>query len=279
MEYNIDNSGWTTYPASGALDLPEGKHDVEIRAMDKAGRVVTSTKSYWLDETIPDVALDPSGILGSNNWYTTDLTLAASATDNTSGMDIFEYSLDNTAWATYSTPLILSDGSHNVSFWAQDLAGLATQVDEIYNVDTRAPQIAGSLSGMPGTNGWYISDVTINTSAVDPAPGSGLETLTYILNGSSSTPYTDPITLPDGLHTIQFDAQDQAGLTDTMTQNVKVDSTAPLLNIETKLSYWSKSTIALNGTSSDSGSGLSKVEISTDSDPTWQTVNGTTSWS
>src|SRR5687768_13438244 len=42
FEYNLDNSSWLTFPASGALALPEGKHGIEVLAKDKAGRTVSS---------------------------------------------------------------------------------------------------------------------------------------------------------------------------------------------------------------------------------------------
>src|SRR5260221_3737533 len=175
FEYNLDNSGWTTFPASGTLTLREAKHGVDIRAVDSAGRTVSSSKSFWLDSIAPGVTLDPTGAAGSNDWYTSNLKLTASASDDTSGIDVFEYSLDNSTWTTYAAPLTLTDGTHSLSFWAQDTAGLVTQVDRTYQVDTRVPQIAGNVSGIPGTNNWYISKVTITASASDPTPGSGLD--------------------------------------------------------------------------------------------------------
>ena len=171
LEYSLDNGAWTAFPAPGTLDLVTGVHNIDIRAVDKAGRVVTSSRSYSLDGALPNITLSPSGTIGSNNWYTTDFTLAASASDDISGLDIFEYSLNNGAWTTYSAPLVLGNGTHTISFWAQDKAGLVRQIDGTYKVDTRAPQITGSVSGVPGMNGWYISDVTIGASAADPLPG------------------------------------------------------------------------------------------------------------
>jgi len=85
--------------------------------------------------------------------------------------------------------------------------------------------------------------------------------------------------LSDGEHSIQFNARDFAGLTDILIQDVKVDTFSPSLNIETALPAWSKDTIRLNGTAGDSGSGISKVEISIDGGSTWQMASGTTSWS
>lgn len=280
FEYDLDNDIWITFPASGVLTLPDGKHSVNLRAVDNAGHITSSSKSFWLDSLAPTVGLNLNGTLGSKDWYTTNLTLTASGNDETSGMDIFEYSLDNSAWTNYTTPLTLGEGTHNLSFWAQDLAGLVTQVDRTYKVDTRIPQIAGTLSGVPGINGWYISNVTFTASASDPLPGSGLDAFTYTLNNSVETSYTDALTLTDGKHKIQLHAQDKAGLTYSREQQtIKVDTIYPSLNIQNTIPNWVKDSVTLNGVSNDSGSGLSKVEISTDSGQSWQTASGKTSWS
>ena len=68
-------------------------------------------------------------------------------------------------------------------------------------------------------------------------------------------------------------------MTYSTEQIVKVDTIYPSLNIQTTLPNWIKDSIALNGSASDAGSGLSKVEISTDGRQTWQAMIDTTSWS
>jgi len=278
FEYNLDNSNWAAFPASGVLALPDGKHSVDMRAMDNAGRTALASRSFWLDSVAPTVTLDPMGTLGANNWYITNLNMTASASDDLSGIDVFDYSLDNNSWTTYSTSLTLADGSHNLSFWAQDSAGLVTQVDHTYKVDTQAPQIAGSLIAILGANGWYTSEATLSASASDPTPGSGLDVFTYTLDNNAEASYTSDLILSDGQHNIELSAQDNAGLTYSMQQSVKVDTKYPSLNIQTSLPNWIKESVTLNGTSGDSGSGLSRVEISTDGGQTWQPVTGLTSW-
>ena len=279
FEYNQDNTGWITFPASGTLTLPDGKHRVDIRAVDNAGRTVSSSKSFWLDSIAPSLTLNPSGTLGANNWYTSGLSLSAFASDATSGMELLEYSLNNDVWKAYTAPLILNDGTHSLSFWAQDSAGLVTQVDRIYQVDTRSPQISGILSGVPGANGWYTSNVTLTASASDPTPGSGVDAFSYTLNSSAETPYTNALTIADGKHTVQLTAEDKAGLTYSMEQTIKVDTVVPSLSIHTTLPNWINDSVTLSGTTSDGGSGLSKVEISTDGGQTWQATTGNISWS
>ena len=272
LEYSLDGSGWATFPLSGTLNLSEGKHTVDLRALDQAGRTVSSSKSFWLDRVAPGLTLDTAGTIGLNEWYITNLTLTASASDKTSGVDVFDYSLDHGGWQAYTTPLRLGDGAHNVSIWAQDAAGLVTQIDRVYQVDTRLPQIAGSLSGTPGENGWYVSPVTLTVSASDPTPGSGMDSFTYILDESAETSYSNRLLLSDGQHNIQFNAKDKAGLSYSTEQNVKVDTIPPSLNVETTFRDWVKDSLTLKGIADDDSSGVSKVEISIDGAQTWQSM-------
>ena len=278
LKYNFDGSGWIDFPVSGTLSLIEGKHTVDIRARDQAGRTTFSSKSFRLDTAAPNVNLDSSGTLGLNNWYNTSLTLTASASDDTSGLDLFEYSLDGSAWTAYTTSLNVGDGIHSISIWVQDQAGLVTQLDRTYQVDTRPPQIGGSLSGTPGMNGWYISEVTISGSASDPLPGSGIDTFVYTLDGGGETVYSDPLTLPDGQHTLQFKARDNSGLSDSLEQTFYIDTTQPSVTVDPALPTWIRGTISLNGAAVDNGSGISSLEISVDSGQTWQAPTGTNAW-
>src|SRR4029079_11396722 len=68
FEYDFDNGSWNAFPSSGVLPLTEGKHDVNLRALDKAGHTVASTKSFWLDTAAPHITTDASGSMGMNNW-------------------------------------------------------------------------------------------------------------------------------------------------------------------------------------------------------------------
>lgn len=279
IEYNLDNSSWTPFPSTGTLTLPEGNHTIDLRAVDQAGLTATSSRSFLLDRAIPSIAIHASGTLGTESWYTTPLSISASAADEISGMAVFEYSLDNDVWTAYSGPLYLEDGIHTLSFWAEDQAGLGTQEDRNYKVDSRPPQIAGSISGVPGENGWFISNVTLSASASDPLPGSGMDTFTYILNEDAETSYSDALNLSDGQHAVQLQARDKAGLIYSQEESVKVDTLLPSLQVDTALPAWVKDTVTLSGTASDEGSGLSSVDISLDGGRTWQALESADSWS
>ncbi len=279
LEYRLDQGSWATFPESGELTLPDGRHTVEVRATDNAGLTTSSSKAFSVDGNPPSIAIDPAGNRGANNWYVSDLSLTASASDETSGIGGLEYSLNNDSWLPYTGSLNLTDGIHEISFWATDEAGLAAQVNQTYQIDTHIPGIEGSLSGVSGENGWFTSNVTLSASALDPQPGSGIDAFTYILNGSPEESYTIPLNLSDGQHTLQLNARDNAGLSYTMEQTVNVDTLPPTLDIQTVLPHWVRETVALEGSTLDEGSGLSTLEISTNGGQTWQAVTGTTSWS
>ena len=140
------------------------------------------------------------------------------------------------------------------------------------------PQIAGSLSGTPGTNGWFISEVAISASASDPLPGSDIDVFTYTLNGGPETVYTGPLILSDGRQIVEFNARDKAGLTHAVEQTFRIDTIPPSVTVDTALPGWVSGAITLGGTAGDGGSGLSTLEISMDGGQTWQAVTGTTPW-
>jgi hypothetical protein len=279
LEYKLDQNGWTPFPGSGELSLPDGEHTVLVRATDNAGLIASSRKDYSLDSVPPAIAVVPAGTSGNNNWFTTNPRLDVSASDETSGLKGVEYSLDNGSWMPYGSQVVLPDGIHEISFWAEDGAGLVSRVDRTYQVDTKAPSIGGNFSGVSGQNDWFTTQVTVSASAFDPQPGSGIDTFTYVLDGSPEDSLIAPLTLPDGKHTLQLYARDKAGLSYTTEQTVNVDTIPPALDIPSALPGWVRETVSVEGTTADAGSGLSLVEISTDGGQTWQAVTGTDSWS
>ncbi|MCG2784477.1 MAG: Ig-like domain-containing protein [Anaerolineae bacterium] len=264
----------------GPLSLTDGIQTLQVRASDLAGQVIFSEQiNAKVDSTPPSLTVSKIGTLGSNGWYISETEVSVLPQDATSGVAATEYSLNNGAWQPYTFPLALTDGTHSLNFWMEDNAGWITEVTDSVRVDTRPPQIGGSILGTSGMNGWYTSAVTFTASASDPLPGSGLDTFRYTLNGSLLNPYTAPLTLSDGQHSLTLNARDLAGLESTSNQTVWVDTLPPGLQIQTTLPVWVQDTLTLQGAASDGGSGLQRVEISFDNGQTWLVANGTTDWS
>ncbi|MGE5375941.1 MAG: hypothetical protein ACM3XO_12865 [Bacteroidota bacterium] len=210
FQYSLDRGNWVTFPSSGELSLSDAKHLVEIRAIDKAGLATYTQKSVWVDHAAPFLIVDAFGTPGKNGWYIEKLSVAPTTWDDASGINFLEYSLNNRPWTPFDGYVVLHDGINQISYWSEDEAGYATRVDRTYKLDTRRPEIEGNMSGVSGENGWFTSDVTLFASASDPQPGSGIGKFFYILDGVDA-PYTDPLILTDGKHSIELFAEDEAG--------------------------------------------------------------------
>jgi len=277
-EYSLDGGAWTVFP--GTYPVPDGKHTLDVRVSDLAGNLTQAEQTtVWVDSVQPELSVDLSGTGGKNGWYTSDVQVTALGSDPSTGSGLvkLEYALDGGGWTSYSAPLALADGTHSLSFYAEDAAGQSRQVDQVVKVDTVAPLLGGSLKGTLGQNGWYISNATLTASAADPT--SGLTAFTYTLDGGAPSVYSAPLTLTDGQHTLVLTAEDAAGLQASTIQTVKVDTQAPSLQALSALPAWVNRTASLNGSAGDLTSGLSKVEISTDNGASWRQAATPSAWS
>jgi hypothetical protein len=262
-----------------AFTCPAGATSCSIAISNEAGgtityRVVSATglsangsTAYKLDYSDPYFSGSVSGVPGTNNWYRSNATFNITAADAASGIASFTAAIDGGAPAAVSGPLLFGDGIHVIELSATDYAGFGAQATQIIQVDTITPTLNIAVSGTSGSNGWYVSNVTVTPSASDG--GSGLYALEVNKDGSGYVPYTAPVVFTDGLHTWQFRATDYAGnVTETAQQAIKVDATTPSLSTSTSgtsgSNGWYVSNVTVTPSVSDSGSGLSAFVVSTD---------------
>lgn len=280
LQAALDGGPWADF--SGSLSIPDGIHTIDTRALDAAGWETRAAQIHAkVDSLPPELDLDLTGTPGLEGWLLSLASLSASASDSTSGMGLLEYRLDGGSWIPYSTSLSIADGEHRVDFWAEDKAGHVVQETQLVKVDTRPPKISGSLSGVPGANGWYVSNVMVTAGATDPLPGSGIAGLSYTLDELPAAALTGPLALTEGRHTLTISAADTAGRSISQSQEILVDTTPPVAQFTNPPADWIMDTVILRGTGLDATSGLSRFEISTDNSTTWQTLPGagTSPWS
>src|SRR5207247_8946616 len=77
------------------------------------------------------------------------------------------------------------------------------------DVDTTGPSSTVALSGRSGTNGWFISNVTVFLNASDAT--SGVATVTYRVDQGAGRLYLAPFLLSVGEHQIDLFATELAG--------------------------------------------------------------------
>jgi hypothetical protein len=126
-----------------------GKKD-ELK-IEVNGDQVTDVKS---DDVAPITEIAVSGTMGTNNWRTSDVSVALEATDNEngSGVEKTKYSLDEgITWLEYSAPFsITKEGENKIQYFSTDIQGNVEEIQtEIIKIDKTAPE--AKISFNPST--------------------------------------------------------------------------------------------------------------------------------
>ncbi|MFQ6013099.1 MAG: Ig-like domain-containing protein [Thermoplasmata archaeon] len=161
IEVLLDGSAPTVLPGAPTVlvfsEMSDGPHTVEVRAIDGAGHVALASVEFVVD-TAPPV-LSVSLPVEASVITTSSVEVVWLGTDQTSGIDRFEVSLDG------GTPVVLPattvsyafagvvDGPHTVTVAAFDRAGNAVALTVDIRVDTSifsptGPYGSGPLVGM-----------------------------------------------------------------------------------------------------------------------------------
>ncbi len=241
----------------GGVDLAPGRYVVKAvlgpdtlfscTANVTAG--VVTTADLAVESTAPQTSasISPAAPNGSNGWYTTDVMMGLSATDECSGVARTEYSLDGgTTWTPYTGQISFTEeGVFDVLFRSIDRAGnIETAGSRTIKIDKTAP--AATITADPAKiwppNGKPV-DVTLSASGSDAT--SGLASVSYSVTDEYGTPlsiaprslngnaasWSEVIALEarrngddfDGrLYRIVVTVTDVAGLTSTYTVDVVV---------------------------------------------------------
>jgi hypothetical protein len=236
-----------------SVPLLEGENHFEYWALSSWGdSSQKGTSTAKVDTVAPNLNLQINGVMGSNNWYTSNVTLTAIAEDDTSGILEALLSVDN---GTYIPTTTLSDGVYHIDVMAKDNALNTSSASTTIQVDTVTPTLSLTVSGTKGDNNFYISNTKITANTSDATSGVAL-VQAKINNGDWIN--TNEINLSDGIHTYQFRVYDHAGnFTETPIQTIKIDTIAPAIDLTDVLDLGDIFEYSLQ----DDGSGLSVVRV------------------
>ncbi|MBI3638870.1 MAG: 6-bladed beta-propeller [Thaumarchaeota archaeon] len=257
-------------------------------AIDVAGAVGgILSQIYTIDATPPTVTIiAPSDGAILN---TSIITINGNATDSGSGVDALAIQIDGGSFTPISgtstwsfTTSALSDGQHTISVRAKDNAGNVGVKSITITINTGVPTISITTP----SNGAIVktSIVQINGTASDVVPISKVEVQidggTFNLATGTSTWSFTTSALSDGTHTINAKLTDNGANTQTTSSTVTIDTVSPTIAIlaPSNGTIVKTSTVLINGTASDVGSGLQKVEASVDGGP-FVPASGTANWS
>jgi len=276
-EYSIDGgTTWLLYTNSFSI-TNEGVTTVKYHSTDNAGNVETAKNiTVQIDKTAPttSASINPAAPNGANGWYTKDVAVNLSATDNSSGVVAVEYSIDDGAsWLPYADGFSISnEGVTTVKYRSTDSAGNRETVNSVtVQIDKTAPATSASVapSAPNGSNGWYKTDVTISLSSADSR--SGIAATEYSIDGGANwLPYAKSFSISnEGITTVQYRSTDNAGNAETAKNiTVQIDKTAPTTsasidpNIPNGANGWYTKDVTINLSATDNISGVAAVEYS-----------------
>lgn len=277
----------TSYTFKNSLTdsaLPAGKYTIAAKLYDNAGNVteIPEAGPFMVDCNPPDITdttVPPSGAYQSNVTF----KFTVSDGENESGLDTVklydmnvsdpeglllnswgvkdEYTQEITANGTYK--VVATDKAGNVETYIKVFTGISEQIPD-------KPII--TVTGTIGNNGWYYKDpVTIHikttTKTSDNVPVDTGYKITFedhystgVVPKQQADDYQIPVT-KDGQVSVEAWAASEAGLTSqTATQIIKVDTSAPVVTIE-ESSVDEDGIININYRVTDEGSGVDKVTI------------------
>ncbi len=232
MDVQADSGAWHvtngTETWSVFLDLKEGRHQIVVRAEDRAGNVVLKQlKSVTIDLTPPElVILDPV----KDTWYASSLNYTLRGTTHgqvqlTINGRVVEVAPDG-SWASGWE---LNSGSNEFTIRSTDIVGNYNEVVKVIVRDSTVPKL---ILTSPAEGSWT------NISQVEVKGITEIGATVYV-NGEPVPTYSgrfaSTLFLTEGENRISVDAVDRAGNVMPLVRTVVLDSVPPVLRIESPL--------------------------------------------
>ena len=269
--YRIDGSSWTIYGGVFWIN-GNGIHTIEYYSWDYvANNEISKSVQVRIDYTNPSSAVVLSGTLGTNEWYVTQVTISLSASDATSGVSQIMYRVDGGTWSIYGSTIPVSiDGTHSVEFRAIDYAGNNELVHNTpFTIDRTKPVTTLIPSGITGSNGWFVSNVTVSLNVVETT--SGLNRTMYRIDGGLWTQYSVAFSVNgNGIHSVEYYSEDLASnVENILPSQVRIDYTNPstICSLSGTIGWnnWYISIVTSTLNAIDAHSGISQIQYRVDS--------------
>lgn len=262
LSIQLNDGEWIPSPAK----MPgEGEYTVTGRAVDNAGNeTLTTSQIIRIDITPPTILLSEPQNTSITPWYTSPVTVDASASDALSGLDSFTTirMMGSEVEQGSALPLTLStDGVHSLDFAASDLAGNVAHLSRSYILDLTPPEIKSQVEGSEEQNGWFQGPISVNLTAEDAV--SGVATFLLKAPDGAWNPAQDLDFHEDGVYPVSLTATDQAGWTTVADFTFRIDQTPPSVSSyisgELSPSGWFTSPVTVRLEAEDLLSGIAEI--------------------
>jgi outer membrane protein assembly factor BamB len=220
-------------PGSPLHFTAEGANQTQqVTVTDNAGNTATFTSpAVNIDLTPPSSIAVVAGASQDQEWFSGPVTVTLDATDNLSGVKPgSHFRLDGSIFLVFGPLFINGAGTHTLQYASEDRAGnLEASKTRIINIDPNPPLTTASVSGTPGTNGWYRSAVQVSLTATDNL--NAVVGTFYRIDGGATQTYSGPFGLSTpGMHTVEYWSIDHIYTETTRTLFVRIDTGAPVVS-------------------------------------------------
>ena len=213
------------------------------------------------DDTTPPIttlSLDPAVPDGHNDWYISNLTVFLNATDDSSGVNITYYKLNNGDWEIYDYPFVLTTSNYYViQYYSIDFAG---NVENTKSASCKVDVVPPVTHIIIDDQGWHIS---VSFWATDDM--SGVDYICYQIDGGAwQTGWGGFYLTTDGTHIIKFYSVDKAGNVEDV-QQVTIhppDTSPPTIHLAVEKIFLNEWMFIVEAC--DANSGMDRVEFYVD---------------
>lgn len=146
--YRINDGPAQGYGGPFSIE-PDGVYTLEYFSVDIEGNTeIPKSAAVWVDKTPPSIVeISPTELLTRS-----EVTLSWFATDATSGVASYDISIDSGPFEPQgrleSRTISLPDGQHTIRVRAWDVAGLSSESEASFRIDTSPLSITGPRSSL-----------------------------------------------------------------------------------------------------------------------------------
>jgi len=208
----------------------DGKYNVVLRVIDNNGSANSTTKQITIYNRPPVADAGPDQMVN----VTVVSFNGTNSYDPDGKITLYRWNFGDTKTATGAivTHNYSHDGKYVVTLNVTDDDGASDKDTCNVTVDTTAPVTNISLNGTEGSDGWYITNVTVTLLPSDAT--SGVNATYYLLNNGTWTLYNSSITISsEGENTLKFYSVDKAGNKEEVNiTTIKIEKTSPTVDIK-----------------------------------------------
>lgn len=256
--YNLSDDSYT----KAFTGLIDGIHEFIVEAINGLGVVTTESTTVSIDTTYPLI----TGNTPLSEWINTpSFAFSGNCEDPLSNgfkSGIANLTIDGVnvpcVGGGWSHAVTKSTGEHTIPMQITDVAGNSTLINKTMKVDTISPTLT---SNQPASEWIKTNSFTFSGACSDS--NSGVASLTVDGNSvsCSSNSWSKSLSPGNGSHNVSIQLIDNAGNTTALSKNLKIDTAVPQVSFDPVPSNVKDSTYTLTGNCSDTGSGVSILNI------------------